>query len=848
MMPRAKNLWKHIAVPLLAVATIALINFLSRTDYRIPPVAPLLFLVVLASYYGGVIATLITSILTWSYLVYISVSPDSLSYNPDDSTIRVVIWSLSVPAIGLLVSVLKRRSEAPLKLQLKALEISKNALKESEERFRTIVSSAHDALIVINDESKIQEWNPQAEVTFGWSRSEALNKELSALIIPERYRAAHVRGLAHYMKTGDGPVLNRRFEITGLTRDGVEIPVELIIYPFKQGNKTYFGSFLHDISEKKRADKNQSIHLSITKIMTEVTRLTDAIPLFLETITHGLDFQAAELWLLDRDHKLTCHGVWPPNPSPHLKAFQEASKEMSVQLDEATGRNTPFENRWLSDAPNDSNFLRHDLIRKTDLHTSITCRIYDGTDTYGFMNFFSERILPEDKKTLESITDAGHKIGLFVRRRIAEDELATLNRNLEANVEQRTQDLAIANQQLSREIDEKRALYEQAQTANRLKDEFLATVSHELRTPLNVIMGYSEMLCNEQLSEEEMRLYFETIHRNAQVQTQIVNDILDISRIVTGKLRLNIDDVDISQVVLAAIGSVDHAAHAKNIKIMTHIDPMTTTVAGDFGRLQQVLWNLISNSIKFTPRYGNIDITTSVIESQVKISVKDSGLGIDSEFLPYVFERFRQEDATTTRKFGGLGLGLSIVRNIVELHGGSIEAKSAGKNKGSTFTVTLPVHALKVQAGINDEKTLAPKVHPLKNLRILVVEDQIDALNLIAKVLTRAGAEVYTANSAADGLQKVIKMKPQLLVSDIGMPEQDGYYLIQMIRKLPPEHGGNIPAIALTAYAHEEDHDRALREGFQVHVPKPVEGALLVSIVADLASRRPPEKPLAAPV
>lgn len=847
MQPQTKLFLKIVMGPLLAFLAVVIIQALSLFNIAIPPVAPLILTIVIAAFYGNAASTSLASFIVWAYLVYISAVPEALLYNPNESTLRVVIWSLVVPGIGLLVTVLKNRTLAPLKNQLSALQDSQKALIESEERFRMIVSSAQDALVVIDAQSKIQEWNPQAEMIFGWKKSEVLNRSLTETIIPIQYRQSHAKGVSHYLKTGEGPILNKRFEITGLKKDGVEIPIELTIYPFQQGGKSYFGSFLHDISEKKRSERNQQAQIELTRIITETNTLKSAIPLIVEALGSKMEFYSAELWLLDSNRTLSCRGVWPLN-DPQVEKLQQSSLSTPISSHHALvqGDLDKFDCTWISDIAVEPKYDRKSVALEAGMNTYVSCRIYDGSDTYGILVFYHSNHLARDQQTLQMLSEAGKKIGLFVRRRVTEEELALLNRSLELKVEQRTEDLARANERLSKEIEEKRSLYEQAQVANRLKDEFLATVSHELRTPLNVIMGYSEMLTQEELGDEETKEYINTIHRNAKVQSQIVNDILDISRIVTGKLRLNVDDVDVPSVVKAAIDSVEHSAVAKHIKITTHIDIMAGTVAGDFGRLQQVLWNLISNSIKFTPRYGNIDITTSVIESQVRISVKDTGLGIDKEFLPYVFERFRQEDATTTRRYGGLGLGLAICRNIVELHGGTIEAKSAGKNRGAEFIVTLPINAVRIQAQLPTDIEVHPEARSLKGVRALVVEDQIDALNLIAKVLSHAGAEVFTANNAADALQKVIRQKPNLLISDIGMPEQDGYYLIQMVRKLPPEHGGNIPAIALTAYAHPEDQQRALREGFQLHVAKPVESAKLVSIVAGLMAKKNPS-PEASP-
>ncbi|WII73289.1 ATP-binding protein [Bdellovibrio sp. 22V] len=838
------NTAKNILGCFLILALVAALEFTQTTAWKIPPTTILILAVVLSGFFGRIFLTAFAVVCAWLYLIYGSLTPDNALYAPQNIGLRLLVWSLALPMIGVLIIILKQRTDKPLREQLAELARSEHALRESEERFRAIVSSAHDALIVIDSHSIIQEWNPQAEVMFGWKRSEALSRHLTSTIIPERFREAHNRGLSRFLNTGEGPVLNKRFEIMGLTKEGREIPVELTIYPFKQGDLYFFGSFLHDISEKKKIERIQTTHFDVTRIMTEVNTLEEVIPLALQSLCTGLDFAVAELWLV---HKglFECKGFWPPN-EPKYAELHESSQQKVIPDDDLFCKKllSSLEACWFSDIAKEPKYQRADLVRRAGLKTCVASPIYEGGKVFGVMMFYSQEQLSPDRQIIETLEDTGKKMGLFMRRRLAEEELAVLYRNLEKKVEQRTLDLALANDQLTKEIEEKKVLYEQAQTANRLKDEFLATISHELRTPLNVIIGYSEMLSNEDIPEDELPQYYETIYRNAKAQSQIVNDILDISRIVTGKFKLTVDDVDIPSVIKAATESLRHAAEAKKIRITTTIDPVAATVAGDFGRLQQVMWNLISNAIKFTPQYGHIEIETSVIESQVKITVSDSGIGIDPSFVPYVFERFRQEDATTTRRFGGLGLGLALCKNIVELHGGTIQAHSAGKGKGSVFSVILPVHAVRLQSNLPFDFTENRKPELiLQGLRLLVVEDQPDALNLLAKVLSRAGAEVNTAMSASEALKKIVNIKPHVLISDIGMPEQDGYDLIRMVRQLPADHGGNTLAIALTAYAHDEDQGRALREGFNLHVAKPVDSSTLIKTVSELAKGNAPPQP-----
>ena len=396
----------------------------------------------------------------------------------------------------------------------------------------------------------------------------------------------------------------------------------------------------------------------------------------------------------------------------------------------------------------------------------------------------------------------------------------------------------------SRLLSSEKLARSEAERANRLKDEFLATISHELRNPLNAIMGWAHMLRLGKLSDVNAERAVETIYRNAKAQAQLVADLLDVSRIISGKLRLDVRTVDLIYIINAAIDSIRPAAEAKGIRVQTLLDPAAGPISGDADRLQQIVWNLLTNAVKFTPKGGRIQVKIQRIDSHVEIVVSDSGVGISKEFLPYVFDRFRQADATTTRIHGGLGLGLSIVRQLVDLHGGSVSVHSEGEGKGTIFTITLPFvgvlsqnEAESVHPAQGEEVISFDGLPSLQGLKVLVVDDEADTRELISEVLKECGSEVITSNSAADALIALEEHKPDILISDLGMPDEDGYSLISKIRALPDERGGQIPAAALTAYARAEDRMRVLRSGFQFHLPKPVDSAELVTVVASLAGR-----------
>ncbi|MGF2036592.1 MAG: PAS domain S-box protein [Nostoc sp. CmiVER01] len=381
-------------------------------------------------------------------------------------------------------------------------------------------------------------------------------------------------------------------------------------------------------------------------------------------------------------------------------------------------------------------------------------------------------------------------------------------------------------------VAELQARAEALDQTNRIKDEFLAVLSHELRTPMNPILGWSKLLQQGKLNAEKTNIAIATIKRNAQLQVQLIDDLLDISRILQGKMSLSTLPIDLNTVIRAALETVRLAAEAKSIQIQMIVSPVLGVVVGDAGRLQQVVWNLLSNAIKFTPIGGQVTIALSQVENHAQIQITDTGKGISADFLPYVFEHFRQEDSATTRKFGGLGLGLAIVRQIVEMHGGTVTVDTPGVELGAIFTVQIPLAPQLTEAPILKQSPV--KESDLSGIHILVVDDETDSREFIAFVLEQHGAIVTAVASGADALQAFTQSIPKLIISDIGMPEMDGYMLIRQIRALPPQQGGKIPAIALTAYAGELDQLQAIAAGFQRHVAKPIDPEVLVAIAVEM--------------
>jgi signal transduction histidine kinase/CheY-like chemotaxis protein len=469
------------------------------------------------------------------------------------------------------------------------------------------------------------------------------------------------------------------------------------------------------------------------------------------------------------------------------------------------------------------------------------------------------------------ITHSGHALGwLYLTDKIGADEFSEADERLagtlatqvavafesarlyaEAQRQAAVLKLEVAERKQAEEERARMLVREQAaradaERANRTKDEFLATLSHELRTPLTAILGWARLLRTSKFEGEQLVRALETIERNARSQSQLIDDLLDVSRIITGKLRIDAQPIELVPIVEAAIDSIRPAAEAKSIRFEVALDPAAGRVSGDADRMQQVVWNLFSNAVKFTPEGGRVEVRLERVDSHTRISVADTGAGIDAKFLPFIFDRFRQADGSTTRKHGGLGLGLAIVRHLVELHGGEVSVHSDGVERGSTFRVVLPLLESGANGGASTTADAAPAVvevepaaavaSPLEGLCVLVVDDEADTRDWIAAVLRRNGAAVRSCGSAAEALRLLDAWEPDILVSDIGMPREDGYSLIRKVRNSGA--GSRVPAVALTAYASAEDRARALEAGFQEHLVKPVEPERLVAAIAGIVERR----------
>ncbi len=690
-----------------------------------------------------------------------------------------------------------------------------------------IIESADDAIISKTLEGIITSWNQGAERIFGYTAEEVIGKPITILIPPD-----HIDEEPDILKRIRAGDRVEHYETVRIAKDGHPIDISLTVSPIRASNGTIIGAskIARDISDRKRASEAFAEQSLIIETVNRLGQLL-AAELDLHKLVQAVTDAAAKI----------CEASFG---AFFYNVLNETGESEMLYAVSGVPREA-FEH--LSILPN-SDILAHTFQNQDPI-------LIDNVETDPGKESNSPLFgIPEGSSPIRSylavpvISRSGEVCGgLFFGHPMAGMFSARAMRIIEGLAGQAS--IAMDNARLyegaKRSAKENERLYRQAQISNQMKEEFLSTVSHELRTPLNAILGWSRMLRGGALPEAETTRAIETIERNARAQSQLIDDLLDVSRIIAGKLRLEIRPADPNLCIEAAIDALRPAAEAKGVRMQKVIDAGVLFVPGDPVRLQQIVWNLLSNAIKFTPREGKVQVRLERVNSSVEIVVSDTGQGIEPDFLPYVFDRFRQEDQRTARLHGGMGIGLAIVKQLVELHGGSVTASSSGKDQGSSFTVKLPVVPV---YQVNAEEG---RVHPaardllpqlesedrLDGLKILVVDDEPDTRELLKSGLENCGAQVELAGSMSEALAMIQAQTPDLLISDIGMPGDDGYLLIHKVRGLPAERGGKIPAIALTAYARTEDRLHALRSGFDMHVPKPVEFAELVA-VADRLVRR----------
>ncbi|HYP01061.1 MAG TPA: PAS domain S-box protein [Pyrinomonadaceae bacterium] len=697
-----------------------------------------------------------------------------------------------------------------------------------------IVENSDDAIISKDMDGRILSWNPGAERLYGYTAAEAVGQSITMLIPDDR--PDEEPRILEQIRRGERV---DHYETVRRHKDGTLIDVSLTVSPVKDASGRIIGAskIARDITDRKQAEAERREHAEIIEMVNRVGQAV-AGELDLHKLVQAVTDAATEITgahfgsffynvlneagasymlytLSGVPREAFAHFPMPRATDLFGPTFRGEGTILinDVKKDVRYGKNSPYYGMPEGHLPVVS-YLAVPVISRTG-------EVYGGL-------FFGD---PKESVFTE-------RVARIVEGLAAQAAVAMDNARL-YEAAQRARDEA---EQAARENER---LYREAQESSRLKDEFLATVSHELRTPLTAILGWAHLLRRGGFNGDSALKALETIERNARSQSQLIDDLLDVSRIITGKLRMDIRPVDPNSFIDAAIEAVGPAAEAKGVLLQRIIDTGVVSVAGDPARLQQVVWNLLSNAIKFTPKGGRVRITLERINSHIEIGVSDNGTGIEPEFLPYVFDRFRQGDQRSTRKHGGLGLGLAIARHLVELHGGTVRAESRGLNQGSTFTVVLPVAPVYQSVGHGE------RVHPaardtlpnyecpdrLDGLKVLIVDDEPDTRELLKMGLAQCGAEVKATGSVAEALGAIVAEVPDLLISDIGMPDEDGYELIRRVRGLPIERGRKVPAIALTAYARVEDRMQALRVGYQMHVPKPVELAELVAVAASLVRR-----------
>jgi PAS domain S-box-containing protein len=683
-----------------------------------------------------------------------------------------------------------------------------------------IVESSDDAILSKTLEGVIQSVNAAAERLFGYSARELVGRPVSVLIPPERRHEEAV--ILERVRRGERI---EHFETVRLTKQGRAVEVSLTISPIRAASGAIVGAskIARDITERKRAERALHRAQQVSRFMANASvALADLSDT--RTIVHKVASLSVPFF-----------ADWC---AADIVRENAASERLVVAHDDPRSAALAREvaRRWLPDPGDGSGPGRVAATGRAEL--------VEDARPEGQVTWVRGE---EHRKALQELGFASYLCVPVSSRGRTQAVLTFVQGRPDQRYE--TTDLRVAEalaQRTAVAIDNAE-LYRSALEADHRKDDFLAVLSHELRTPLNAIVGWSHIIRDGTADAATVRKAAETIHRNAQVQARLISDILDISRIVAGKMRLDVHPVDLCAVIEAALDTLKPAAGARGVRLEAILDRELESVAGDANRLQQIVWNLVSNAIKFVPeRTGRVEVRLEARGDHLRITVDDNGPGIDAAFLPHVFDRFRQEETGANRRSQGLGLGLALVRQLVELHGGAVHATNLPGRKGARFTVQLPrqtvaraVEAAEAtQARLHVEQPLWLEQAPsLGGVRVLVVDDHADARDVLKAVLERCGATVVVASSAREALASVRTDRPDVVLSDVEMPEQNGYDLLRALRSLPAEKGGQTPAVALTAYASAHDRVKLLRAGFQMHVPKPVQPAELATVVASLARK-----------
>jgi len=709
------------------------------------------------------------------------------------------------------------------------------ALRESEERFRAIFHQAAVGFAIAGLDGRFLEMNRKFTEILGYTADELKEKTFADITHPAdlELTGKNVRRLFA------GEIADFTYEKRYVRRDGKTVwsLTTVTLLKSDKGEPHRFIGVIEDITQRKQAEE----------ALVEESRMLELLNRTGTSIASELDLQALVQAVTDAATQLSgakfgaffYNVIKPDGESFLLYTLSGAPREAFEKF--GLPRNTPVFNPTFRG----EGVVRSDDIRKDPRYGTMAPHHGMPEGHLPVRSYLAVPVISRSKEVIGGLFFGHPQPGVFTERseRIVAGVAAQAAIAIDnARLYETAKSAAKERKQL---LQSERSARAEAERMSEMKDEFLTTLSHELRTPMSAILGWAQVLRSRRMNEEELRRAPEVIERNARAQTRLIEDLLDMARITSGQVRLDVQPVEPASFIDAALETVRPAAEAKSIRLQKLLDPRAGPISGDPGRLQQVVWNLLANAIKFTPKHGKVQVLLERVNSHIEFSIVDTGIGIKPEFLPQVFDRFRQADASSTRQYGGLGLGLSIAKHIVELHGGTLHAKSAGEGCGSAFTVHLPLTAVHRTSGKEERAhPRSPKSAPLpfkaldlSGLKVLAVDDQADARDLIKRVLEDCGAQVITAGTAGEALLLAERERPDLLVSDIGMPDTDGFELLKQLRALGRSRGGEIPAIALTAFARSEDRMRALRAGFRVHVSKPVEPSELIVTVASVAGR-----------
>jgi PAS domain S-box-containing protein len=770
------------------------------------PLTLFVLAVAASAWAGGFGPGLFATLVSVASAHFLAVRPHGLApVTPAGYSLRLLLFAITGIAICLITETRRRAAMRASEAAAQAEE-RREELAKSQAQFRRIVETAQEGIWHIDAEGKTVYANQHLSDMLGYGPDELRGRSAFDLVPQEDMARAHA---AWSRRLGGAP---ERTEFRFRRKDGELVWLRAAATPLVEDGK-FVGAFamLTDVTEARRSEEalraseaRKATQLAVTEVLARATSLEGSFRQILETTCRGLGWCVGVLWRVDREaNVLRCAELWaePGRPAAEFAAVsRRAALSPGVGL---PGRVwTSLEGAWIADLGEDANFPRKEAALQSGLRSGFAFPVTFGRECLGVLEFFSEVPREPDPELLGGFLGVGSQMGQFMERIRIERE----------------RELLLVSEQAARR---------DAEAANRAKDEFLATLSHELRTPLNAIVGWAHLLKTGQLDEGQRTRAVDVIDRNAKAQSQIVADVLDVSRIVMGKLRLDVRPVLLSDVVEEALDTLRPAAAAKDIRLEATLGE-APHISGDPDRLQQIVWNLLSNAIKFTPAGGSVRVRLRRANGHADVVVEDTGVGIRPDFLPHVFERFRQSDSSSTRAHGGLGLGLALVRHLVELHGGTVSAESRGEGQGATFTVRLPL-MLDVR-----DRTEAPAVD-LQGLRVLVVDDDGEARERVAAALRHVGAQVRTAANVVDALADVDQHPPAVIVSDLEMAGGDGYQFIRQLRQLEPERGGTIPAAALTAHARPDEGRRALEAGFQRHLAKPSAPDEIARAVAALA-------------